>query len=85
MKPDEISIAKTLLMVSSSTKGWSDSAACRTTALSEKPYPGPEGLYVSTGHLRNGIPLGPASARLLADLVLEREPILPPAPYALGG
>lgn len=48
------------------------------------PYPGPEGLYVSTGHLRNGIPLGPASARLITDLVLNREPILPPAPYALA-
>lgn len=49
------------------------------------PYIGPvhqlEGLYINAGHFRNGVVLGAASARLLADLVLEREPILPPEPY----
>ena len=34
-------------------------------------------------HFRNGVVLGPASARLMADLVLGREPILDPAPYAV--
>jgi len=34
------------------------------------------GLYVNSGHFRNGVVLGPASARLMADLVLEREPII---------
>jgi len=47
------------------------------------PYPGVEGLYVNAGHFRNGLVTGPASARLAADLVLGREPILPPSPYAL--
>jgi len=47
------------------------------------PYPGAEGLYVNAGHFRNGLVTGPASARLVADLVLDREPILPPSPYAL--
>ena len=47
------------------------------------PYPGADGLYVNAGHYRNGLVTGPASARLLADLVLSREPILPPSPYAL--
>ena len=46
-------------------------------------YPGIEGLYFNAGHFRNGITLGPASARLAADLVVGREPILPPEPYDL--
>jgi glycine oxidase len=47
------------------------------------PVPGVEGLFINAGHFRNGVVLGPASARLLADLVLEHEPILPAAPYAV--
>ncbi len=47
------------------------------------PYPDAEGLYVNAGHFRNGLVTGPASARLLADLLLGRDPILPPSPYAL--
>lgn len=47
------------------------------------PYPGIEGLYVNAGHFRNGLVTAPASARLMADLVLGREPIIEPAPYAL--
>lgn len=46
-------------------------------------YPGVEGLYVNSGHFRNGLVLAPASARLLADLILEREPIVDPRPYGL--
>jgi glycine oxidase len=45
--------------------------------------PGIAGLFVNAGHFRNGVVLGPASARLMSDLVLDRAPILPPAPYAL--
>ena len=40
-----------------------------------------DGLYVNTGHFRNGVVLGPASARLMADIVLGREPILATKPY----
>jgi glycine oxidase len=47
------------------------------------PYPGVEGLFVNAGHFRNGLATGPASARLAADLVLGRSPILDPAPYAV--
>lgn len=43
-----------------------------------------KGLYVNTGHFRNGVLLGPASARLLADIMLGRPPLLDPAPYALS-
>lgn len=51
------------------------------------PYIGPipeiEGAYLNAGHFRNGVVLGPASARLMADIVLKRPPILDPAPYAI--
>ncbi len=39
--------------------------------------------YVCSGHFRNGLVLAPASARLMADLMLERSPIVDPGPYAL--
>ncbi|MGH8611364.1 MAG: glycine oxidase ThiO [Gammaproteobacteria bacterium] len=44
-------------------------------------HPGLIGLYVSTGHYRNGISLAPASARLLADLIFRRPPIVAPLAY----
>ncbi|WP_295434587.1 glycine oxidase ThiO [uncultured Thiodictyon sp.] len=47
------------------------------------PVPGTAGLYVNAGHYRNGIVTGPASARLVADLLLGRDPVTDPAPYAL--
>lgn len=37
---------------------------------------GIQGLYVNTGHFRNGVVLAPASARLLADVMLKRDPIV---------
>jgi len=46
-------------------------------------YPGVEGLFFNAGHFRNGVVSGPASARLVADLVLGRDPVAPPTPYAL--
>ena len=46
-------------------------------------YPGIEGLYFNAGHFRNGLVMGPASARLIADLMLGDSPILDPAHYAL--
>ena len=47
------------------------------------PIPELDGLYLNTGHFRNGVVLGPASARLAADLILEREPILKSSYYKL--
>lgn len=38
-------------------------------------------LYINAGQYRNGIVLGLASARLAADLMLQRTPILDPKPY----
>ncbi len=46
-------------------------------------YPGVEGLFVNAGHFSNGLVTGPASARLICDLMLGRTPIVPPEPYAL--
>lgn len=47
-------------------------------------HPEVDGLYVNTGHYRNGLILAPASARLMADLVLDREPVVDPEPYGLN-
>jgi glycine oxidase len=44
-------------------------------------HPEIRGLFVNAGHFRNGVVLGPASARLLADLLLGRPPAVDPAPY----
>ena len=61
-------------------------AGLRPSSPAGVPYigrhPGIDGLFVNAGHFRNGIVLGLASARLAADLVLGREPIVDPAPYA---
>lgn len=46
-------------------------------------HPDCDGLYFNAGHYRNGVVTGPASARLLADMLLGRTPILAPEPYAL--
>lgn len=43
--------------------------------------PDKDNLWVNAGQYRNGLVLAPASASLLADLLLERTPVLDPAPY----
>ncbi|HHJ15917.1 MAG TPA: glycine oxidase ThiO [Gammaproteobacteria bacterium] len=45
------------------------------------PHPDIANLYINAGHFRNGVVLGPASARLLADQLLKRAPTLDIAPY----
>ncbi|MEH6492189.1 glycine oxidase ThiO [Halopseudomonas sp.] len=49
------------------------------------PVPGLDGLWLNAGHYRNGLVLAPASCRLLADLLLQREPALDPQPYLPAG
>ncbi len=60
-------------------------AGLRPSSPEGVPYIGehPEirGFFVNTGHFRNGIVLGPASARLAADLVLGRDPVHNPELY----
>lgn len=62
-------------------------AGLRPGSPSGIPYicevPGVSGLYLNTGHYRNGVVLGLASAHLLTDLLLARSPVLDPAPYCL--
>ena len=63
-------------------------AGLRPGSTTGIPYicavPEVEGLYVNTGHFRNGVVLAPASARLMADIVLERTPILNLQDYVCG-
>jgi len=62
-------------------------AGLRPASATGIPYigevPSLNGLYVNVGHYRNGIVLGPAAARLLADIILGRECIIDPLPYQL--
>lgn len=46
------------------------------------PVPGWDNLFVNAGQFRNGLVLAPASARLLADILLCRTPIVDPTPYS---
>lgn len=44
-------------------------------------HPGLSNLYICAGHFRNGVVLGPVSARLLADQLTGRRPEIDIAPY----
>jgi len=44
-------------------------------------HPEIENLFINAGHFRNGLAMGPASAELLADLILKRSPRVAPEPY----
>jgi glycine oxidase len=61
-------------------------AGLRPGAPAGVPYighmPGFRNLSVSAGHYRNGLVLAPASARLMADILLGRPPVVDPAPYS---
>lgn len=46
-------------------------------------HPDFDNLHINAGHFRNGLVMGPASAVLLADLLLKRAPSLNPTPYQL--
>lgn len=46
-------------------------------------HPQLDNLSINVGHFRNGLVMGPASAQLLADLILQRSPSVDPQPYAL--
>ncbi len=62
-------------------------AGLRPGSASGLPYIGRHpvisNLSFNCGHFRNGIGMGPASARLLVDLVANREPCVAPQPYAV--
>jgi glycine oxidase len=83
-----LNTAHDLLPVLKGVEPVSQWAGLRPAAPGGVPYigklPGFENFYVNAGQFRNGLVLAPASARLLADLVLQREPIIDPAPYQPG-
>lgn len=43
-----------------------------------------ERLWVNTGHFRNGLVCGPASARLVAQLISGQTPFCDPGPYSVS-
>lgn len=63
-------------------------AGLRPATPDELPFIGEHsalrGLYLNTGHFRHGLTTAPASARLVADIILERSPILDPGEYRPG-
>lgn len=77
--------AEALLPVLRSHRPVAQWAGLRPAAPAGVPYigrlPGFDNLYVNAGQFRNGLVLAPASARLLADLLLDRPPIVDPTPY----
>jgi D-amino-acid dehydrogenase len=46
------------------------------------PAPRHRGLWFNFGHSHQGFTLGPASGRLLAELIGGETPYIDPAPYA---
>jgi len=60
-------------------------AGLRPGAPDGVPYIGPvqqfDNLHVNAGQYRNGLVLAPASATLMADLLLRRQTAVDPAPY----
>ena len=45
------------------------------------PAPKHQGLWFNFGHAHQGFTLGPASGRLMADLIEGAPPFVEPAPY----
>ncbi|WP_455201559.1 glycine oxidase ThiO [Kaarinaea lacus] len=46
-------------------------------------HPEISGLFINTGHFRNGVVTAPASAKLCTDQILNKTPILNPKPYKI--
>jgi len=45
------------------------------------PAPSHKGLWFSFGHAHHGLTLGPASGRLLAEMMTGETPFCDPSPY----
>jgi glycine oxidase len=46
-------------------------------------HPEIQNLFINAGHFRNGLAMAPASAQLMADLILDRPTSVDPEPYRL--
>jgi len=47
-------------------------------------HPEINNLSINAGHFRNGLIMGPASAQLMADIILKRPTKVDPKPYKLA-
>jgi glycine oxidase len=47
-------------------------------------HPNITNLSINAGHFRNGLVMGPASAQLMVDLILNRPTAVDPKPYQLN-
>ena len=63
-------------------------AGLRPGSFDSKPYigraPGFDNVIVASGHKRAGLQLAPATAELVADLVLDRSPRLDIGPFRIA-
>ena len=88
-RDDLAAVARTLIPALAKVPMESHWAGLRPGSPTGVPFisahPAVEGLYINAGHFRNGVVMAPASAELLADIVLDRPSILYPSPYALVG
>jgi len=80
-------VAQTLLPALTDVEVVQHWAGLRPGSAKGVPYIGEHpdiaGLYVNTGHFRNGVGLGYASAKVLGDIVLERESDFEVSRYAI--
>jgi len=58
-----------------------EAAKSLSYSITEGPAPVVDRLYLSVGHFRDGLTMAPASARLVADLIIGRSPAVDPSPY----
>ena len=49
------------------------------------PHPNVKGLFINAGHYRNGVVMAPASAQLMADILLQQNTVVDPKPFSLEG
>lgn len=55
---------------------------CRRDTPFMGAVPGFDNLWLATGHFRNGLVSAPASAQLVAELMMRETPFVDPGPYA---
>lgn len=66
------------------TKAWLGARPCTPDM---KPIIGPEGrqgLWLALGHAHHGLTLGPATGRLLAEMMTGETPFIEPTPYSVS-
>lgn len=66
------------------TKAWLGARPCTPDM---KPIIGPEGrqgLWLALGHAHHGLTLGPATGRLLAEMMTGETPFIDPTPYSVS-